>query len=530
MSSFLDRLFRRREPARVSIYDHIRSHLPVQGPGLTPGGETLPDEPDQEGPVRWAPGAYDGVGTHHMGQSSDPVVVTEIAHLIQEAGNGGDGFGVLERRLREIEPISFVDPLMRTVATSRPDTRRLMAVGKRLAKTSSSRNSVKVGIVLMGMLRRSNRDVFMTLGRHDEFTLYSAVALANTEEEPEQALWHLAQLVQGWGRVHAVERLKDTTRPDIRDWILRSGFRNQVMNEYLAYIAATTGGLLRALEVERPDEELLNAACDIISSLIVGGPAENIDDYEDAPRAVELLVDHLRRDASSLGHFLAVDQIERFLADDDEKWASREERGWPRGLREPLRTQCGEIKSRPEWAERALTAVRADDEHTFYEGDRVARVLGIDTIDVHLERLAADPTRPGRYTVMEIVDEEQLDRVLTLAEESLPLSEIGSGPSDELGLGPGFQSHMALGFVVQGLRRFPGKGWPLIAVALRSPVVSNRNTALSALEAWDRSVWPTEAAEDLKKLAEHEPDAAVRERMERILLRESGSASTSALP
>lgn len=29
---------------RPSIYEHIRSHVPADGPGLTEGGETLPDE------------------------------------------------------------------------------------------------------------------------------------------------------------------------------------------------------------------------------------------------------------------------------------------------------------------------------------------------------------------------------------------------------------------------------------------------------------------------------------------------------
>lgn len=58
------------------------------------------------------------------------------------------------------------------------------------------------------------------------------------------------------------------------------------------------------------------------------------------------------------------------------------------------------------------------------------------------------------------------------AEETLPLQEIASGPADSLGLGPEFRHHSALGFVLQDLRRFPGKGWPLIRAGLQSPVVS----------------------------------------------------------
>jgi hypothetical protein len=83
--------------------------------------------------------------------------------------------------------------------------------------------------------------------------------------------------VEGWGRVHAVERLRRTGDEEIRDWILRHGFRNKVMNEYLAYIAATTGRLLDRLEEPDPDEELIAAVGEIISVLVAGGPPPDID-------------------------------------------------------------------------------------------------------------------------------------------------------------------------------------------------------------------------------------------------------------
>jgi hypothetical protein len=64
-----------------------------------------------------------------------------------------------------------------------------------------------------------------------------------------------------------VERLRETTDPDIRSWILREGYRNSIMHEYLAYIAATTGGLLEALRAETVDRRLLTAAGQILQAL-----------------------------------------------------------------------------------------------------------------------------------------------------------------------------------------------------------------------------------------------------------------------
>ncbi|HHK41946.1 MAG TPA: hypothetical protein ENJ50_05955, partial [Planctomycetaceae bacterium] len=59
--------------ARPSIYDHIRAHVEPGKPGLTKGGESLPDEirMNERSEIRWAPGAMDGVMSHHMGPGSN---------------------------------------------------------------------------------------------------------------------------------------------------------------------------------------------------------------------------------------------------------------------------------------------------------------------------------------------------------------------------------------------------------------------------------------------------------------------------
>ena len=60
---------------RPSIYDHIRSHVPADGIGLSEGGETLPDEDrvNAGSKIRRAAGAMDGVLSHHMGQRPSPL-------------------------------------------------------------------------------------------------------------------------------------------------------------------------------------------------------------------------------------------------------------------------------------------------------------------------------------------------------------------------------------------------------------------------------------------------------------------------
>src|SRR5947208_1083179 len=74
---------RRRDPS-PSIYEHIRAHVPAAGPGLLPGGEILPDEEGRNDRIKWAPGALDGVASHH-GFRSEAGNVDEAFDLIREA-------------------------------------------------------------------------------------------------------------------------------------------------------------------------------------------------------------------------------------------------------------------------------------------------------------------------------------------------------------------------------------------------------------------------------------------------------------
>lgn len=133
---------------------------------------------------------------------------------------------------------------------------------------------------------------------------------------------YLAQKVDGWGRIHLVERLASASSPQIKDWLLRSGFRNSIMYEYLAYACATGGGLKIALLDKTVDDELLDAAGEIVGALIAEGPMEDINDYADAAVVVSRYLHHLESRAPKLQHFVVVDSIVRYLTSGN--WISEE--------------------------------------------------------------------------------------------------------------------------------------------------------------------------------------------------------------
>ena len=100
------------------------------------------------------------------------------------------------------------------------------------------------------------------------------------------------------------------------------------MYEYLAATCARAGGLLAALSEDRVDRELLTAAGEIIQALIVGGPAEGIDDYEDARPVIESYLGHMASSAETIEDFLHVNSIKGYLDEDDSRWAGRYDAGW----------------------------------------------------------------------------------------------------------------------------------------------------------------------------------------------------------
>lgn len=534
--SFLSRLFGGKsddgghEPPsmpwdqRPSILEFIRFHSATDKPGMTDDGYTLPDEEriSEGSKIRWAPGAMDGVATHHMGKSENDEAVRKTVELVLAYSRQptATNKAAVYQHIIDAQIVSFIDPVIEALVNeSGINHARLYELARSFVTEAPDREPVKFGIALLGLFRQpADQELFQTLGRHDEFTLFCAVAITNSSEEHDEALWTLARNVTGWGRIHVVERLARTENPAFKDWLLREGFRNSIMYEYLAATCARAGGLLTALSEDQVDRELLTAAGEIIQALIAGGPAEGIDDYEDARPVIELYLDHMGSSAETVEDFLHVNSIKCYLDEDDPRWEGRYDPGWTAECRDRLRSLCASILGRPEWANRVQAMLVSEDEVDFAHAGQAAKVLGIDTWDIHWRRLQQKPVDPGRwYHVMALCDDAHIGPVIEFAEASIDLAAVATGAGDELGLGRGFEQHSCLDFILQELHRFPGKGGALIEAGLRSPVVRNRNKAVAALAAWSRAEWPGGLGEALEQAAGCEPNDDVRERMRQAL-------------
>lgn len=512
---------------RPSIYWHIVNHLHDDRCGLMEGGEELPDEMLVRGDsdIGWAAGALDGAFGHHGG--SDEEVARKAQNILQGIKDltvkaSDKNAARLYSLLVEDNTLGIVDPLLEAITTAEKlDHDRLQTVALWLAMEAADREAVKSAIAILGLFQGSeNRDVLMTLGKHEEFTLYSVVALQNTQNDPENALWQLAQHVRGWGRIHIIERLSETEDPYIKEWLIREGYQNEIMYEYTALICAQTGGLYQALQQSVVDDELLKGAGQILSTLITGsggGPAEGIESFTDGARATESYLQHLIDRDNDLEALVNVDKIEQFLSDEETGIASLADDialDWI-SRREHLLNLIKGIKSQPGWIEKTQSGLKAADRQEFWRATETAQILGIDVWDVYFERI-----KNGEdywWNAMQTDDADRIDRLVGFAERTFPLDAIAVGAGEELGLGEQFQAHQKLDWVLQDLRRFPGKGWALIQAGLKSPVIRNRNMAVNALASWEKQDWTSDAEDLLRKAYEVEPNEQTKELIKKVI-------------
>lgn len=488
------------QAGRPSIYEHIKKHqLPGQR-RLSSEGELLPDDSKvQTGQIRFAPGALDGA----FGSSQDEQAATRIFQQLSGFLNKPSSAKLkqLYQTLESERALDSIDILLdRVVSSGLTDNHALYAFAKWLLKNSPDREIVKVAIAILGICSTSeDKELFLDIGSHDEFTLYACVALIHTSDTSADDLFELAKCVEGWGRIHAVDRIPENDREDIKRWLLSDGYKNNVMYGYTALSCAVNGQLLRFLSNPHVDDDVLTGAADILDNLVEEcGPGPNIEAYEDAPHAILLALRHIASRAPNVVQVAAVCAMEEFLT------KSSAERFDP--VKEEALSLCAQILAKPATLESINQALRSEADGLFHRAAARANRLQIDVWPLFYDRVSAG--KQEWYHLMRTNDQSRVERAVELARQLIPLHEVATGVSNEIGVGPEFRAHRALDFVLQDLRHWPGLGYDLIVVGLKSPVIRNRNMSLMALKHWGRDFWQDDTETLLRALLEVEPNDA----------------------
>ncbi|WFU05754.1 hypothetical protein QA648_21545 (plasmid) [Rhizobium sp. CB3171] len=507
-----------------SIYNHIAAHLvPARPTGLSDEGYRLPDEPaSNPNKISFAPGAMDGVMSHHGASNREDHIVSELYAALKGAIENASESNIkaLYLLINDGSALGVIDALIERIRSERDlDAGRLYEIVHWFTTHAAHREPVKFSMALLGLLRgNDDAEIFLTLGRHDEFTLYAAVAISGNDSYGERALWKLAKTVEGWGRIHTVERLAGATDPEIKNWLIREGYRNAVMYEYLACICARAGDLHIALRADRIDHELLNSAVEIVDTMIVGdgGPAEGLSDYEHGCAVIRALLAHGKGTFVSVSHYSFLSRLRDWL-DEHQSSERKLQHDWSADAVDRISASLSYMLAKDHWKREISNALEFGDRQQFWDASRVCQKFGIDPFPYFYGRTEAG--EEYWWDLMRSSGPERIDQVLELGLKCIPLGKIATGPRNEMGLGPGYSAHSALDFILQDLEKFPGKGWTFIAAGLQSPVVRNRNMSIRAISGWDRKNWPQEALAALKRLKEIEPNGDIRNRIEDLLAR-----------
>lgn len=182
MVIFFDRAKRPLWEGRPSIYSHIQ----VQGESVD---GSLPDDEEfwSGDKIRWVAGGLDGAFGHHAGPAKMTDEARELVRLLakQSRKSKNSTRKALYAKLVKTDIGGMMDVVLDEVRKQpgiQPDS--VFHEAKWLAENAAHRNVVKFGIALLGLFQNEQvKDLLLTLGRHEEFTLYAVVAIHNGMED-----------------------------------------------------------------------------------------------------------------------------------------------------------------------------------------------------------------------------------------------------------------------------------------------------------------------------------------------------------
>jgi hypothetical protein len=385
---------------------------------------------------------------------------------------------------------------------------------EKLAFESDDAELVKLGIGLLGLFNLTDdpemQEQLITLGLYEEFTLY-VVTAAQQWDNANNVIYRLARNIDGWGKIHTVERLEPET-DEIRDWILRRGCENDVMDAYLGLECANKGGLIDALRKDEIDNDLFNSICVLMEALFDEGPAAGISEYEHAEEAVLLYLQHASIHAKSLKHLWHILNVPS-NSDEDVR------------ISEDAENIRDEITNRELWRTVILDALGKPEGENFFYAVNTARRLDMD-IDISEKVFSAvmsDPIRRRMY-IRGVYQKPEHARALTeLLERVMPLDKMAAGMGDYIFATEYIDEHSANEEALIGLGKYPNLGESLVLAGLNSPVVRERNQVCGTLEEWSKALGQPISAvaptlyEALKSIAVIEVNKDTKKRMLKLI-------------
>ena len=342
-----------------------------------------------------------------------------------------------------------------------------------LLEHAAHREVVKFAITVLGCTDcEKYKELLFTLGLHEEFTSYVIFALKNGTIQANNQVWRLAQMLNGWGKISAVEQLEAPT-PEIKQWLLTEGCENSVSNEILAYTCAINGELDVALYEETISKELYDGAGLLIQALLDESAPQGIEEYSYASAVLSRFIYHTATHCKSLEDFYPVMKIGEFLNADAEVWEERFNEQWKKHEYNSIREAIQPFIDEPQWSQLAMDALQQD---MNFKALEIARFYRLDVTQNLFDLLEKSPTNSELYlAIMDTNNRRHIEDICAFAEVHLSLSSLTDDEQE------------CLQSIVQDLYEHEGVGLPLIQAALTSDNGNLQYHALNVLNEWSSS-------------------------------------------
>ena len=530
IKKWLQDIFDKKEPIEVkewrtdkSILKFLSSNLDDNG-NLAETANDLPDEIKNDDKIRFAPGLMDAMFGADDSDDSKKRTGELTKHLKRIALKGDK---TSEQKFFQLITenegvIGIIDDFLQSVVNDAlPIQPYLFNYAKDLGTKTDKKNAVKFGIAILGVCQnKSIINEIKILGLHDEFTVYSSIAIANLSDNVENDFWELAQKVDGWGKIQLVDRL---ARPElsepIKDWLIFEGYKNSIMYEYLAYTCAINGELHNKLESEKIDNKLFKSASDIIEALIaIGGPAEDITTYPFASQVIQDFIRHAKKHTTDISDFNALHKINDYLTELQNDIGEQKENGWNQDIISNCITGIVEILNSRDWNVVAYEGLKSNDNVIYWNAKLAGEKLGIDLWETVWGKLEEKPIDSSTwYDVTHYSKPEHSHKIIEFALEHLPFEELGTGAKDSNGFGDNYNKYASLEYATTFIENYPKMGEKIILTALKSPVTRNRNMAIRVLDKWKQENWSSEIEKEIKHLNQIEPNTDTKENIQRLL-------------
>lgn len=294
--------FKAEEDFQVPVLNYIRDCIDEEGtlpPDFSlPKADSVSKTDEGDAPkekVYFADGALDGIHLYHM-KPEYTEVDEELKGFIQMANDGRvrSAAAKIERYFRRtgIRMLSLIDNLQKYISenceTLNVDAMYNLAI--ELTTKGKHKETVKCGLGMLELFTNFNdalKDVIMDLALSDEFTFYCLFVIDNWENSNDY-VFKIAQKVYGWGRIHAVYRLKPTS-DEVKEWLKTEGYKNNVHEGYSVRGCFVKSGMPEKLKAGLTQEELTPVG-EFLEMLLEKGPVGDIYELENAE---EIIADYL---------------------------------------------------------------------------------------------------------------------------------------------------------------------------------------------------------------------------------------------